>query len=482
MNGLRGFLREWAAHAVFILLTCHAGAAVAQDGILDQTFGNGGIVEVAWPAGYAEANTVGVDSQGRIIVGGDAVGAFGDADFALFRLLPGGSLDGSYAAGSGAFRVVDFNLAGIGGRSDDQINDLAVQDDDSVVAVGEAHFGLINSQFALIKTDASGELDQEFADSGSAHFGFDTFMSIDQGSLVRLDSAGRIIVCGTVASTFTDLNSIDYWVGAARLTQQGQLDPTFFGGGQISTPLWGDKSTMPPTLAVDNFPSALVFDSSQRIVTAGTFFEPFPQDVALMRWQSNSGFDLAFGTQSIGRVRLLLSNGTAGGMAAVANGELMISGTYGDSFPDTPFLARLNEDGSPDAAFANNGWASTASLGGGQYASFNFLSPTKAGGWLLAGQYGIVDGAFTPTIGVILVRFDANGAPDPSFGDNGVVKVIPDPSRSFSVHRATLQPDGKLVVAGSFPNSASDSTPHFAVIRILADYDTLFVNGFDSTP
>ncbi len=130
--------------------------------------------------------------------------------------------------------------------------------------------------------------------------------------LVRLDGAGRIVVCGTVASTFTDLNSIDYWVGAARLTQQGQLDPDFFGDGRVSTPLWGDKSTMPPTLAVDNFPSALVFDSSQRIVTAGTVVTPFPQDVALMRWEPDGGVDLAFGTQSIGRVRLLLANGNAG--------------------------------------------------------------------------------------------------------------------------------------------------------------------------
>jgi uncharacterized delta-60 repeat protein len=480
MNGVRGVVGPIAC-AVVTVMACHTAIAEAQDGVLDPNFGNGGVVEIPWPAGYAEANAVGIDSQGRIVVGGDAMGVFGDADFALFRLLPEGSIDGSFASGDGAFRLVDFNLAGIGGRSGDQINDLVVQGDDSVVAIGEAHFGLVNSQFALIKTDSSGELDPAFADNGSAHFGFDTFMAIDQGSLIRMDNAGRIVVSGTVAFMFNDTNTIDYWVGAARLTPQGQLDSNFFGGGQHYTPLWGDKSTVPTTVAIDNFPSAFVFDSDQRVVTAGTFFEPFPQDVALMRWLPDGGYDYTFGTQSIARVRLLLANGTAGGMVAVANGKLMISGTYGDSLPDTPFLARLDEAGSPDATFANNGWASTTPLGGGYFANFNFLASTKAGGWLLVGQYGVVDGPFIPP-GVILVRFDASGAPDAGFGNNGVVTIVPDPNRVFSAHRVALQSDGKLVVAGSFPNSASDNTSHFAVLRILADYDTLFVSGFEAPP
>ncbi len=164
-------------------------------------------------------------------------------------------------------------------------------------------------------------------------------------------------------------------------------------------------------------------------------------------------------------------------MVTVANSKLMISGAYGDSLSDTPFLARLDETGSPDATFANNGWASTSPLGGGYFTNFNFLASTKAGGWLLVGQYGGVDDPFVPP-GVILVRFDASGAPDAGFGNNGVVTVVPDPNRAFSAHRVALQSDGKLVVAGSFPNSASDNTPHFAVVRILADYDTLFASGF----
>jgi uncharacterized delta-60 repeat protein len=477
MNGRRGFLQDATVRASVVLLACHAAAAGAQDGVLDPAFGNGGIVEIPWPAGYAEANAVAIDSSGRIAVCGYAPNSAGDADFALFRLLMDGSLDLSYASDSAGIRLFDFKLDGIGGRSNDLANDVATLDDNSIVAAGEAHFGLVSSQYALIKTDATGKLDATFGDDGSAHFGFDTFNDLDQGMLLRIDESGRILVAGNSITIVIGTASVDYRIGFTRLTPQGQLDSIF---ARYSAPLWGDKSTIPPTLSVYNFPSAILLDSSQRIVVAGSFYDPFPQDVGLWRESPDGAFDLTFGPQAIARTRLQLANGTAGGVTALAGGKLMTSGTFGASSPDTPFLMRLNEDGSPDTSFASDGLATAATIDSSHFISFNFLAPTKAGGWLLAGQYSSIDGV--PPAGEILVRFDSNGVPDASFGDNGIVTIVPDPERPFFAHRAALQADGKLVIAGSFPNSAADTTHHFAVLRILADYDTLFVSGFDPAP
>src|SRR4051794_32940920 len=119
MNGIRGALIRTLARTVVCLTVALAAGVNAQDGILDPAFGNAGIVEIAWPAGAAQANAVAIDSTGRIVAGGQAAGAGGDSDFALFRLLTDGSLDGSYAPDAGGFRLFDFNLAGIGGKSDD---------------------------------------------------------------------------------------------------------------------------------------------------------------------------------------------------------------------------------------------------------------------------------------------------------------------------------------------------------------------------
>jgi uncharacterized delta-60 repeat protein len=226
----------------------------------------------------------------------------------------------------------------------------------------------------------------------------------------------------------------------------------------------------------------MILDSSQRIVVAASIYQPMPQSVALLRAPPDGGFDSSFGTQGTGRVLLSPSNAYAGAAWPLTDGRMMVSGVYGGSLPDTPFLMRLNSDGSADATFGNGGLASGTTLASNEYALFNFLAPTKSGGWLLAGQYGVGDSQSSQATGVILSRFDASGNPDSSFGTNGTVVIVPDSNNPFVAQRAAMQPDGKLVVAGSMQNSTTDPTSHFAVVRILADYDTIFANGFEAAP
>lgn len=472
MKGLRSL------PGLVALLAC-GSRAIAQDGNFDAEFGTGGLVEIALPSKFAEARSVAIDGQGRIVVAGDAAGTGGDLDFSLFRLGPDGSLDPAYAADTGGFRLVDFDLDGIGGDSDDLAQAVRVLADDSIVAVGEAHFGLdaFNSQYALVRTDADGALDTGFAHGGTAHFGFDTFTNLDRGSLLAVDASGRFVLAGTV--TFGDPVSV--WAGLARLTPQGSLDATFYGQGRFRAPLYGDQSTDPPTIATDNLPSALIFDAAGGIVIAGTFFEPFAPDVAVMRTDTDGKYDASFGPQGTGRMRLQLANAFAADVVALPQRKLMVGGIYG--VPGTPFLFRLNEDGSPDPGFGTDGLASGAPLDAGHFAELNFLARTRAGGWMLAGRYGIDDGQFGAPIGVIVVRFRADGSVDSAFGTNGIGTFVPDAGgRRFEAFRSALQPDGKLVVAGALPQTAAgnDSTRNFAVLRILVDTDTVFVDGFEA--
>jgi uncharacterized delta-60 repeat protein len=297
---------------------------------------------------------------------------------------------------------------------------------------------------------------------------------------LRLDTLGRGVVCGTV--TFGE--PVNVWAGLARLTTQGSFDSTFYGYGRYDAPLYADKSTDPPTIAVDNVPSSLVLDSAERIVVTGTFFEPFAPDVAVMRTDTDGKYDPGFGSQGIGRVRLQLPNAVAGDVVPLPEGKLMVSGDYYTT-AQIPFLFRLNEDGSPDSTFGSAGLASGAPIDAGHAAQFTFLARTKNGGWLLAGAYLVNDNLLYPPAGVIVVRFRADGSIDTAFADNGVATITPDTgSRPFAANRAALQPDGRLVVAGWMPstNAPNDPTRNFAVVRILADYDTLFVDGFDPAP
>src|SRR5262249_20806102 len=70
------------------------------DGTPDPGFGTSGIVETGIFGKGAQANSVAVQPDGKIVVAGAAVTASGiDNDFALARYNPDGSLDSSFGTG-----------------------------------------------------------------------------------------------------------------------------------------------------------------------------------------------------------------------------------------------------------------------------------------------------------------------------------------------------------------------------------------------
>ena len=329
MNGIRGVLIGLIVRAGVATLAWHAAAAGAQDGVLDPTFGNGGIVEIPWPAGSAEAKAVGIDSQGRIVVGGSTISDAGDPDFALFRLSSGGLLDNSYAADAGGFRIIDFDLDGIGSHSDDLINDLALYPDGSVVALGEAHFGFygLNSQFALTRLDASGMLDSSFAESGTAHFASGSFSNIDYGRLLRIDDQQRILTVGMFAEPSTEVPGVlRWWLGLARLTPEGHFDSSFYGGGLYFTFFWADPTIPPPRHSDFNLPLAMALDDSKRILVGGYAENPIAPDAAAYRAPADGGFDPNFGQYS--RIQFGLSGGEASALLPVAEGAFLVAGGH----------------------------------------------------------------------------------------------------------------------------------------------------------
>jgi uncharacterized delta-60 repeat protein len=462
---------------VFLLATALLpAAAIGSDGVLDPGFGNGGIVEIGWPAGSATANAIGLDTEHRILVGGDAIGASGDSDFALFRLLPDGTLDTTYASDGGGFRLIDFNLDGIGSSSDDVINDLAMYPDGALVALGEAHSGFagVNSQYALSRVNGTGALDTSFGDGGSVHFGSGSFATIDYGLRIALDAQQRIVTAGRIAVYHDNTLSFDWWLGLARLTSQGQFDSTFYGGGFYWTFFWADPNIPPPRHSLFNVPLALAFDASQRVLTAGVVQQPIPFDAAICRAPADGGYDDSFAQQS--RLQLGLSEGEASALRPLPAGGMLVAGGYATgSGTYGLFLARRQDDGSADASFGTSG-ITTIPLAHG-FPEPSLIASTHHGGWLVAGQLTEPQGG---VIGVVLARFDAQGHPQPGFGDGGVVTVgVPD-GRPFSAGRVALQSDGKLVVAGSLPAPGPDTTPHFAVMRIIVD-EFLFADGFDGS-
>ena len=71
----------------------------AADGDLDSTFGSGGKVVTDFFGRSNGANAIALQSDGKIVVAGDALSATGPPDIAVARYNSDGTLDSSFGAG-----------------------------------------------------------------------------------------------------------------------------------------------------------------------------------------------------------------------------------------------------------------------------------------------------------------------------------------------------------------------------------------------
>ncbi len=126
--------------------------------------------------------------------------------------------------------------------------------------------------------------------------------------------------------------------------------------------------------------------------------------------------------------------------------------------------------GSLDAGFGANGNVTTPA-GTGYYSSAQAVT-AQADGRIVAAGTNNTSGS----IEFAVVRYTTDGALDPSFGTNGIVSTVISTS-SGNVGSMVIQPDQKIVVAGSDSN--------FALVRYTSEgtLDPSFgVSGIVSTP
>ena len=122
------------------------------DGSIDSSFNIGSGFSSGNPFG-TNISAISVQSNGKIIVGGNFESFNGDTSIHLIRLLPNGKIDKSFSSGTGV--IPSSGYAG----------SILVQPNDKIILGGQSGFGYYNGTRTsnVIRLNPNGDLDQDFS-------------------------------------------------------------------------------------------------------------------------------------------------------------------------------------------------------------------------------------------------------------------------------------------------------------------------------
>ena len=340
---------------------------------------------------------------------------------------------------------------------------MALQADGKIVMVGGTF-----TDFILARFNADGSLDTDFGSGGGK-------VITDMGGGNRQEEAlgvaiqpdGKIVVVGHTAIPTTPPNPIlPPTFAIARYNANGSLDTSFGSGGKVS----GN---------VNGIAYAVAIQGDGKIVVAGEVSFPTSggqnfSDIVVARFNANGNLDTSFGADVTGQVvtDLGLATNSARNLVLQPNGAIVVSGKPQGSQPgfDHTDVVRYLSNGQLDPSFGDGGKLTLAGALVGEG-----LALQGDGKFVLAGSLTV--GTFpASSTRFALMRLNANGGTDTSFGSGGTV------STAFSVNAAAagiaLQRDGKIVAVGTTVLAVN---PNFVVARYNADgsVDTGF--GSDGT-
>ena len=286
---------------------------------------------------------------------------------------------------------------------------------------------------------APGDLDASFDADGKRTIDYG---SNDSAQAVALQPDGKILLAGFGGSTTA--------MTVTRLNPNGSDDMSFDGDGTSSVDLGGDDRAY-----------ALALQPDGKIVIVGETSPVigFGPDIAVARLNPNGSPDASFNGTGARVIDYGLTFDRGRAVAIQPDGKILVAGFGG---PDTAMkVTRLNPGGSDDTSFGTGG---TSSVDLGVIERANGLALQPDGKIVVVGQRSPVA---TPSSGddVAVARLTPKGAPDGEFGLNGT-RTIDVAGGGDDGRAVTLQPDGRIVVAGA---ATSLGGRDMAVVRLNPD-------------
>jgi uncharacterized delta-60 repeat protein len=339
--------------------------------------------------------------DGNLIALGSSAGRF-----ALARYTPSGAPDRSF----GDRGEVTTDLSP---DAEDGILAAALERDGSIVAAGSS-----GSRAALVRYAPDGSVDPTFGDGGHVLVG------CCRASAVAIEPDGAVVLA---AQTRTGSRLL-------RLTADGAVDASF----RVSVPSADIR--------------ALALGADGDVVAAGTRGDGAGESLIVTRFGADGSPDPSFG--SGGTATAALPSGAAIDTVAPApDGGVVVGG----SVAGQPLLARYAPDGTPDPSLGDAGVAQLPSARGELSAV-----AVEPDGLVAAGPAGA---------GIGVDRLDRAGALDPAFGTGGTVEDARLQSAGAVVDEAS-----RLVVVGA-AGASGDADFALAAFRADGSPDTSFGDG-----
>lgn len=417
---LLGDIWTWPAELAVLRLNT-AGAP-------DLTFDGDGVF--TWNAGTqsAYAASLALQADGKILVGGLVEEEdTGDLLYLLLRLTTAGVADNSFAGGTG-FTTVNP------GPEDDELNKLLVLPDGNIMAGG---FGYRSDgamvYTTLVRYTSSGIPDATFNTNGIRTISSETTGFFSLGAMIA--DGNKTVLTGV----WRNSNEV-YSFAVLRLNADGGNDNTFGTNGIATTGL-----TAHSQLGV-----LIARQTDGNYLTAGYVLNGKDYTAGLLRLQSTGAVDASF--DGDGLVEFMMSNQASSDQANVlhvfSDDAFLIGGNYGAGLSELGFVKKFRPDGTPDPAFGTDGRVNLMSSFSVRISDLTVLSN---GQLIVAGSYyDLMKGE-----DLVLYRLNANGTPDPAFGNNGKV-VIPISANTMDLCLSIgVLSDGRLVMLGLRESSNS---------------------------
>jgi uncharacterized delta-60 repeat protein len=405
-----------AALALCASLTTHAAP-----GNLDTSFGSGtGKVITAIGSGDDNATALALQPDGKIVVAGYCSNGI-NSDFCLSRYLPSGALDTNFGTTGKVITAV--------GPGNDVARALALQPDGKIIVAGECFNGN-NLDACLTRYLPSGVLDTSFGTTGTVitALGSDN----DSAFALALQPDGRIVVGG-----YCSINGGPPVFCLARYLPNGALDTSLNTTGKVITPV----------AAGDGNIRAIALQTDGKIVTAGYCWGGSTYDLCLVRYLTSGALDASFNTTGMVVTGFGSGNDLARAIALQPSGKIVVAGECSNGSNSDFCLARYLPSGALDTSFNATGKVITPIGSGNDVARAIALQPD--GAIVVTGHCS--NGG---TDDFCLARYLPSGALDTNFNTTGKV-ITAIGSGNDAAFGGALQPDGKIIAAGSCSNGSN---------------------------